>query len=174
MTAGSSNDSNKSELDMRSYNPAGRKGEDTDMGATVSIGFEGTLRALTEIVQILFLAGKGGVFYNEQILYPDGGKSVHPCHIGGSTDAPQETLLPCLLLNRIWLRLLLCASRTFPCIPREIQALEPLNKLILCEKSLVCLSEWYISQCAPFIGDLHLKRTLTIKPLKAQPHLTCF
>lgn len=39
MTAGSSNESNKSELDMRSYNPAGRKGEDTDMGATVSTGF---------------------------------------------------------------------------------------------------------------------------------------
>ncbi|KAF2172461.1 hypothetical protein M409DRAFT_63140 [Zasmidium cellare ATCC 36951] len=59
MTAGSSDDKNKSELDMRSYNPAGRKGEDSDMGAT-----------------ILFLAGKGGVFYNEQILYPDGGNTL--------------------------------------------------------------------------------------------------
>lgn len=56
MTAGSSDQENKSELDMRSYNPAGRKGYDSDMAAT-----------------ILFLAGKGGVFYNEQILYPDGG-----------------------------------------------------------------------------------------------------
>lgn len=61
-------------MDLRSTNPAGRyvhlqsfwpeciltryrKGEQSDMAAT-----------------ILFLAGKGGVFYNEQILYPDGGK----------------------------------------------------------------------------------------------------
>ncbi|KJX93735.1 short chain dehydrogenase/reductase like protein [Zymoseptoria brevis] len=59
MTAGESGEDNKSELDMRSYNPAGRKGMDTDMAAT-----------------ILFLAGKGGVFYNEQILYPDGGNTL--------------------------------------------------------------------------------------------------
>lgn len=50
MTAGSSGDDNKSELDMRSYNPAGRKGYDTDMAAS-----------------ILFLAGRGGAWYNEQI-----------------------------------------------------------------------------------------------------------
>lgn len=37
---------------------SGRPGNDFDMAAT-----------------ILFLAGPGGVFYNEQILYPDGGKS---------------------------------------------------------------------------------------------------
>lgn len=55
MTTGSSDENNKSSIDMKSGNPAGRKGQDTDMGAT-----------------ILFLAGKGGVFYNEQILYPDG------------------------------------------------------------------------------------------------------
>jgi NAD(P)-dependent dehydrogenase (short-subunit alcohol dehydrogenase family) len=36
----------------------GRPGKDTDMAATV-----------------LFLAGPGGVFYNEQIVYPDGGTS---------------------------------------------------------------------------------------------------
>lgn len=59
MTAGKSDEQNKSELDMRSFNPAGRKGHDTDMAAT-----------------ILFLAGKGGVFYNEQILYPDGGNTM--------------------------------------------------------------------------------------------------
>jgi NAD(P)-dependent dehydrogenase (short-subunit alcohol dehydrogenase family) len=61
MTAGGKSDekSNKSELDMRSYNPAGRKGHDSDMAAT-----------------ILFLAGRGGVFYNEQILYPDGGNTL--------------------------------------------------------------------------------------------------
>lgn len=59
MTAGSSGDDNKSEMDMASGNPAGRKGHDTDMAAT-----------------ILFLAGKGGLFYNEQILYPDGGNTL--------------------------------------------------------------------------------------------------
>lgn len=60
MTAGSSDEkTNKSELDMRSYNPAGRKGRDQDMAATV-----------------LFLAGRGGVFYNEQVLYPDGGNTL--------------------------------------------------------------------------------------------------
>ncbi|KAF2871665.1 hypothetical protein BDV95DRAFT_493715 [Massariosphaeria phaeospora] len=58
MTAGKSGDDNKSELNMKSSNPAGRPGKDSDMGATV-----------------LFLAGPGGVFYNEQILYPDGGTS---------------------------------------------------------------------------------------------------
>jgi NAD(P)-dependent dehydrogenase (short-subunit alcohol dehydrogenase family) len=60
MTAGESDEQNKSSLDMRSYNPAGRKGHDSDMAAT-----------------ILFLAGKGGVFYNEQILYPDGGMFIY-------------------------------------------------------------------------------------------------
>lgn len=39
-----------------STNPAGRKGTDADMAAT-----------------ILFLAGRGGAFYNCQVLYPDGG-----------------------------------------------------------------------------------------------------
>jgi hypothetical protein len=37
----------------------GRPGNDYDMAAT-----------------ILFLAGPGGVFYNEQILFPDGGKFI--------------------------------------------------------------------------------------------------
>lgn len=59
MTAGSSDEDNKSRLDMKMSNPAQRTGNDTDMGAT-----------------ILFLAGKGGLFYNEQIMYPDGGNTL--------------------------------------------------------------------------------------------------
>ena len=56
MTAGESGEDNKSTLDMEPSNPSGRTGEDSDMAAT-----------------ILMLAGKGGLFYNEQIMYPDGG-----------------------------------------------------------------------------------------------------
>ena len=59
MTAGSSGEDNKSTLDNKPTNPAQRTGHDTDMAAT-----------------ILFLAGKGGLFYNHQILYPDGGKTL--------------------------------------------------------------------------------------------------
>lgn len=59
MTAGSSGEDNKSELNIKSSNPAGRPGQDTDMAAT-----------------ILFLAGKGGVFYNEQFMFPDGGNTI--------------------------------------------------------------------------------------------------
>lgn len=55
MTVGKSDEDNKSSTDMSSSNPAGRKGKETDMAAN-----------------ILFLVGKGGVFQNEQILYPDG------------------------------------------------------------------------------------------------------
>ncbi len=58
MTAGDSNEHQKSELDMESSNPAGRLGHDADMGAC-----------------ILFLAGPGGMFLNSQIIYPDGGES---------------------------------------------------------------------------------------------------
>lgn len=57
MTAGESDEHQKSELDVEMSNPAGRFGHDTDMGACV-----------------LFLAGAGGVFLNSQVLYPDGGK----------------------------------------------------------------------------------------------------
>ena len=57
MTAGESGEDNKSKLEMEMSNPAQRTGHDSDMAAT-----------------ILFLAGKGGLFYNEQILYPDGGE----------------------------------------------------------------------------------------------------
>ena len=56
MTAGDSGEDNKSKLEMEMTNPSGRTGIDSDMAST-----------------ILFLAGKGGVFYNEQTLYPDGG-----------------------------------------------------------------------------------------------------
>ncbi|ROW14757.1 hypothetical protein VPNG_03813 [Cytospora leucostoma] len=59
MTSSSSREDNKSELNVKSRNPAGRTGRDSDMGAT-----------------ILFLAGKSGLFYNGQILYPDGGMTL--------------------------------------------------------------------------------------------------
>jgi NAD(P)-dependent dehydrogenase (short-subunit alcohol dehydrogenase family) len=61
MTTGESGDDNKSVIDKGMSNPAGRPGNDFDMAATV-----------------LFLAGPGGVFYNEQILYPDGGMLLNP------------------------------------------------------------------------------------------------
>ncbi|KAL9630129.1 MAG: hypothetical protein Q9164_006571 [Protoblastenia rupestris] len=56
MTAGSSGDDQKSNLDLQMSNPAGRTGHDSDMAAC-----------------ILFLAGPGGLFLNNQVLYPDGG-----------------------------------------------------------------------------------------------------
>jgi NAD(P)-dependent dehydrogenase (short-subunit alcohol dehydrogenase family) len=59
MTTGSSDEDNKSVMDTEMSNPAGRPGKDTDMAATV-----------------LMLAGKGGVFFNEQVLYPDGGNTL--------------------------------------------------------------------------------------------------
>lgn len=71
MTANESGEDNKSTLDMKMSNPSGRPGHDSDMAAS-----------------ILFLAGKGGVFYNEQILYPDGGKigPKHPVKMAQMTD----------------------------------------------------------------------------------------
>ncbi|RKL04743.1 hypothetical protein BFJ71_g3525 [Fusarium oxysporum] len=59
MTTGESDEGNKSNIDKKMINPAGRPGHDTDMAAT-----------------ILFLAGKGGLFYNGQIVYPDGGSTL--------------------------------------------------------------------------------------------------
>ena len=59
MTSGYSDDSQKSQLEPGGSNPAGRKGQDQDMAAT-----------------ILFLVGKGGSFYNHQVLYPDGGNTM--------------------------------------------------------------------------------------------------
>lgn len=59
MTAGSSGEDNKSTLDMKSSNPAGRPGHDSDMAAT-----------------LLYLVGPGGVFLNEQVIYLDGGNTL--------------------------------------------------------------------------------------------------
>ena len=59
MTTGSSDEDNKSRMDSEMSNPAGRPGVDTDMAATV-----------------LMLSGPGGGFYNEQVLYPDGGSTL--------------------------------------------------------------------------------------------------
>ncbi|KAG5761741.1 hypothetical protein H9Q69_005070 [Fusarium xylarioides] len=59
MTTGESDEGNKSNIDKKMTNPAGRPGHDTDMAAT-----------------ILFLAGRGGLFYNGQIVYPDGGSTL--------------------------------------------------------------------------------------------------
>lgn len=58
MTAGESDEHQKSELDSEASSPAGRYGSETDMGACV-----------------LFLAGPGGQFLNGQIIYPEGGMS---------------------------------------------------------------------------------------------------
>jgi len=56
MTAGSSNEDQKSRVDVEMSNPAGRTGNDADMATC-----------------ILFLAGPGATFLNSQVLYPDGG-----------------------------------------------------------------------------------------------------
>lgn len=57
MTAGESDEAQKSELKGRGQGlPAHRTGDERDMAAA-----------------ILYLAGKGGLFLNGQILYPDGG-----------------------------------------------------------------------------------------------------
>jgi NAD(P)-dependent dehydrogenase (short-subunit alcohol dehydrogenase family) len=60
MTAGDSNEHQKSELQSEASNPSGRYGKETDMGAMV-----------------LLLAGPGGAFLNGQVLYPDGGWFPH-------------------------------------------------------------------------------------------------
>ncbi|PSR94163.1 hypothetical protein BD289DRAFT_385535 [Coniella lustricola] len=59
MTAGKAGEDNKNVLNAKVTNPSGRTGLDSDMAST-----------------ILFLAGKSGLFYNGQILYPDGGTTV--------------------------------------------------------------------------------------------------
>lgn len=56
MTTDTSDENNESQMVMKAGNPAGRPGQKSDMAAT-----------------ILMLAGRGGLFYNEQIMYPDGG-----------------------------------------------------------------------------------------------------
>lgn len=57
MTTGSSGPDQKSTLTREASNVSGRAGQETDMAATIS-----------------FLAGRGGVFYNDQFLFPDGGE----------------------------------------------------------------------------------------------------
>jgi NAD(P)-dependent dehydrogenase (short-subunit alcohol dehydrogenase family) len=57
MTAGKSDEHQKSKLDSKSSNPSERYGTDFDMGAC-----------------ILYLAGPGGVFLNNQVIHPDGGE----------------------------------------------------------------------------------------------------
>ncbi|KAM0264585.1 hypothetical protein ACHAPA_008250 [Fusarium lateritium] len=59
MTTGESDEGNKSNITRKVANAAGRPGNDTDMAAT-----------------ILFLVGNGGLFYNGQIVYPDGGSTL--------------------------------------------------------------------------------------------------
>ncbi|KAJ8071990.1 hypothetical protein PM082_015548 [Marasmius tenuissimus] len=58
-------DEDKNTLDQTMKTPARRPGEDSDMAGT-----------------ILFLAGKGGLFYNGQILYPEGGTMIVQPAIG--------------------------------------------------------------------------------------------
>lgn len=62
MTTGESGEDQKSQIDKKLSNPAGRPGSDQDMAAC-----------------ILYLAGPGGLFLNGQIIYPDGGNiTVQP------------------------------------------------------------------------------------------------
>ena len=56
MTAGGSDEHQKSEINSEASNPSGRYGNGMDMGACV-----------------VFLAGPGGAFLNSQFLYPNGG-----------------------------------------------------------------------------------------------------
>ena len=56
MTTSESDGQQKSELSSEIGNPAGRGGSDADMAAS-----------------ILMLVGPGGMFYNNQLLHPDGG-----------------------------------------------------------------------------------------------------
>ena len=56
MTTSDSDEKQKSQLSSQPSNPAGRGGSDADMAASA-----------------LLLIGHGGLFYNNQILHPDGG-----------------------------------------------------------------------------------------------------
>lgn len=72
MTAGDSGEDNKSKLDMKMSNPAGKYFLRPHLSSANNVGRPG---ADTDMAaSILFLAGPGGVFYNEQILFPDGGE----------------------------------------------------------------------------------------------------
>lgn len=59
MTTGESDDKQKSELSSKMGNPAGRGGADSDMASS-----------------ILFLVSPAALFYNNQILHPDGGQML--------------------------------------------------------------------------------------------------
>jgi hypothetical protein len=59
MTTGSSDDKQKSELSSKLGNPAGRGGADSDMASS-----------------ILFLVSPAGLFYNNQLLHPEGGQML--------------------------------------------------------------------------------------------------
>lgn len=59
MTTGSSDQDQKSRIDRKVGNPAGRPGNEQDMAAC-----------------ILYLASPGAVFLNAQILHPDGGATL--------------------------------------------------------------------------------------------------
>jgi hypothetical protein len=82
MTTGESGEDNKSKIEGGMSNPAGRPGADADMAAS-----------------ILFLAGPGGVFYNEQILFPDGGQYIE-CSTAAQANTLQATLLCSQRRNR--------------------------------------------------------------------------
>jgi hypothetical protein len=60
MTTGSSDEQQKSELSQGMSNPAGRGGADSDMASS-----------------ILFLVSPAGLFYNNQLLHPEGGQLLN-------------------------------------------------------------------------------------------------
>lgn len=90
MTTSKSDEKNKSELSTQIGNPAGRGGHDSDMAAT-----------------ILFLAGPGGLFYNDQVMYPDGGEYACSMLVSGPGEADEiYRLYPCLARSEVdWSRL---------------------------------------------------------------------
>jgi hypothetical protein len=61
MTAGKSDENQKSEMNSEASNPSGRYGSEEDMGNCV-----------------LFLAGPASTWLNGQIVYPDGGEFLLP------------------------------------------------------------------------------------------------
>lgn len=60
MTTGSSDDKQKSELSSKIGNTAGRGGADSDMASS-----------------ILLLVSPAGLFYNNQLLHPEGGQMLN-------------------------------------------------------------------------------------------------
>lgn len=60
MTTGESDENQKSELSKKIGNPAGRGGADSDMASS-----------------ILFLVSPAGLFYNNQLLHPEGGQMLN-------------------------------------------------------------------------------------------------